>query len=239
MKFRDYPLKKEGMLIPGNVEITVRERGKKVKEHCRHSHNIWVNLGREYLARVIAPNNTYTDHYIETGPSDREFIRYMGLGCGGDSQWHYAAYTSPIKDDYPPGIAQGSTGNMYSDDDLTVQTLERPIAISMSGGNLVWLGSVSTPVDFLDSGKTLRVKRLFTEPECNSDGGIGPYTIVPLSEVALFLQTADPEASDVYDSGNPPTMIGTGRQQVMGYNTFETIPKTTSFSLEVRWELRF
>ena len=239
MIIREYPLKNRGMLVPGNVEIIARERGKKIHEHCRHSHNIWVNLGREYLPRVIAPNDTFTDHYIETGPSDREFIRYMGLGCGGEDQWHPSAYSSPIKDDYPPGFAQGSTGNSYSDDDLTIQTLERPIAISKSGGNLIWLGSISTPVEFLSSSKTLRVRRLFTEPECNNDGGVGPYTTVPLSEIGLFLQTADPDAADVYDVGNFPTMIGAGRQQVMAYNTFESIPKTVSFSLEVLWELRF
>lgn len=239
MIFRDYPLKRNGMTIPANVEIIVRERGKRVLKHCRHSHNIWVDLGREYLPRVIAPNDAFTDHYIETGPSDREFLRYMGLGCGGDSQWHYAAYASPLKDDYPPGIAQGSTGNVYSDDDLTVSTLERPIAITKSGSDLVWLGSIATPVEFINNSKTLRVRRLFTEPECNTDGGLGPYTIVPLSEIALFLQTALPITADVYDVGNPPTMIGSGRQTVMAYNTFESIPKTISFSLEVRWELRF
>lgn len=239
MLVRDYPLRRNGMLIPANVEIIVRERGKRVLRYCRHSHNIWVNLGREYLPRVIAPNNTFTDHYAETGPADREFLQYMGLGIGGNSQWHPAAYSSPIKDDYPPGIAQGSTGNSYADDDLTVQTLERPCAISKSGVDYIWLGSVATPVTFLSGGKTLQVIRLFTESECNVEGGLGPYSIVPLSEVGLFLCTAIPNAGGVYDGGNPPTYIGVGRQLTMAYNTFETIPKTISFALEIRWELRF
>lgn len=240
MIFRDYPLTRKGMLIPANVEIIARERGKRVPKHCRHSHNIWVDLGREYLPRVIAPNDTFTDHHSEgVSPGDREFIQYMGLGCGGDSQWHYSAYEAPISDDYPPGNAQGSTGNMYSDEDLTVTTLERPVAITRSGIDPVWLGEVATPVEFLNNSKTLRVKRLFTEPECNNDGGLGPYTIVPLSEIGLFLSTALPITADVFDTGNPPTMIGSGRQTLVAYNTFESIPKTLSFSLEVRWELRF
>jgi hypothetical protein len=231
MLIRDYPLKPGGLTIPGNLWIDVRERGKLVKPLCRHEHNIWVNLGREYLARVIAPNDTYTDHYNEP---PREFVQYMGVGIGGDSQSHPAAYTTPLDTAYPPATTQGGDGNKYSDDDLTVTTLERPVKINSTSP--IWMDNVVTPVTFLSSSRTLRLDYLFTQPVINS---VGPYTVVPLSEIGLFLSTQDKDAANVYDTLNPPSMVGAGRQTLVAYNTFEPIPKTTSFSLEVRWELRF
>ena len=237
MLIRDYPLKRNGMLLPGNIWITVRERGKRVLQHCRHEHNIWVDLGREYLARVLSPNLGFTDHYAENPPTNpREFIQYMGVGIGGDSQVHPAAYVSPLSDDYPPAnpAGPGDFGNKFSDEDLTITTLERPVKINPTSP--IWLDNVVQPVTFLNNGKTVRFDHLFTMPVINS---VGPYTVVPLSEVALFLSTADKDAGNVYDTGNIPTMVGAGRQTLMAYNTFSPIPKTVSFSLEVRWELRF
>jgi len=235
MQLRDYPLKPKGILIPANVKITVRERGKRVPQHCREDHNIWVNLGREYLPRVIAPNAAFTDHYAENPPTNpREFIRYMGVGIGGGSQVHPAAYTTPLSTDYPPAASSGlpgSVGNQQSDEDLTVTQLERPVKIDATD----WLKDIVTPVVFPNT-TTLRCDHLFDVTDINS---VGPYTTVPLSEIALFLSTQDPDAANVYDTGNPPTMVGAGRQTVVAYNTFDPIPKTISFSLEAQWELRF
>jgi hypothetical protein len=238
MKMRDYPLKPRGVLIPGNVEIIVRDNGKRVPKHCRHEHNIWVNLGREYLARVVAPNDLLTDHNVETGPSNREFIKYMGVGIGGDSQTHPSAYISPLSTDYPPADVSGvpgHPGNQFSDEDLTVQYLERPVKINEVTNQ--WMEAVSTPVVFLNSSMTLRLDHLFTITDINT-ACVPNYTIVPLSEVGLFLSTQDPDALNVYDPG-APNQVGAGRQRLLAYNTFEAIPKTVSFSLEIRWELRF
>lgn len=231
MQLRDYPIKRRGMEIPGNVWITVRERGKRVPQHCRHEHNIWVDLGREYLARVIAANATFDDHFAEP---PREFIQYMGVGIGGDSQVHPAAYTAPLNVDYPPGTTLGADGNKFSDEDLTVTTLERPVKINPVSP--LWLEQVNHPPTFSNGSKTVRFDYKFDQPTINN---VGPYTVVPLSEVGLFLSTADPDAGNVYDPLNPPSLIGVGRQTLVAYNTFCAIPKTVSFSLEVRWELRF
>ena len=233
MQLRDYPLKPEGLTIPGNVWVTVRERGKRVPQHCRHEHNIWVDLGREYLARVIAPNAGFTDHNVEP---PKEFLQFMGVGIGGDTQTHPAAYLGALATAYPPatGTAPGGDGNKFSDEDLTVTWLERPVKVNVASP--IWLVNVVSPVTFLSGNKTLRLDHLFTEPVIN---GVGPYPIVPLSEAGLFLSTADKDAATVYDLGNPPSMVGAGRQSLVAYNTFEPIPKTVSFSLEIRWELRF
>jgi len=236
MDFYDRPLiSKSGLLIPANISIVVRERGKRVPQHCRDDHNIWVDLGREYLPRVISPNTGFTDHYAES-PSMREFVQFMGVGIGGESQRHPAAYTIPLSTDYPPatGSSPGGWGNKQSDEDLTVTTLERPVEINPTSP--IWMDNIVTPVTYLNSGRTVRYDHLFTETMINS---VGPYTVVPLSEIGLFLGTQDKDAVNVYDVSNPPTMVGAGRQTLLAYNTFESIPKTISFSLEVRWELRF
>ena len=125
-------------------------------------------------------------------------------------------------------------GNQQTDDDLTITHLERPVKIN--AGTPQWLDNVVTPVTFLNSNRTVRYDHLFTEPVINS---VGPYNTVPLSEVGLFLTTQDPDAANVYDPGALPSYVGTGRQSLLAYNTFAPIPKTTSFSLEIRWELRF
>jgi hypothetical protein len=237
MKFRDYPLRPGGLTIPGNLWIDVRERGKLVKKHCRHEHNIWVDLGREYLARVVSPNTAADDHYAEP---PREFIKYMGVGIGGDSNTSPYAYTTPLSTDYPPADVSGlpgQAGNQFTDDDLTVQTLERPVRINLEADPNTWLEPVLSPPTFLNNSRTVRFDHLFEPPDINN-GQIPAYTVVPLSEVGLFLSTEDPDAANVYDPG-APNQVGAGRQNLVAYNTFEAIPKTTSFSLEIRWELRF
>jgi len=241
----DHPLKgAQGPDALANFTAIVRERGKIVPRHCRHNHNIWVTLGREYLARVIAPNTAKDDHYAETGPANREFIKYMGLGIGGTSQTHPSAYLTPLSVDYPPatGVAPGGAGNKYTDSDLTVKNLERPVALSWGVTNELWLGEVSTPVDF-PLATTLLLRRLFTAPEINQvlePGLPHNYTVVPVAEAALFLSTQPDEAAKVtvYDVG-APDWIPVSRQDALAYNTFEPIPLTTAFELELRWELRF
>lgn len=123
---------------------------------------------------------------------------------------------------------------MYTDEELGITTLERPVKINPVPPT--WLDNVVQPPTFLNADKTVRFDHLFDFPEINS---VGPYTIVPLSEIGLFLSTADPEAFNVYDPLNMPSMIGPGRQLLVAYNTFASIPKTVAFSLEIRWELRF
>lgn len=237
MKLRDYPLRQRGMLIPGNVEIIVRERGKRVMKHCRHEHNIWVNLGREYLARVIAPNAALDNHYNEPPV---EFVKYMGFGIGGSSQNNVLAYQPSMSTDYPPADPSGTpgfAGNQFADDDLTVQTLERPVRVYIDSDPNTWLIPVNAPPTFLNDSKTVRFDALLTQVAVNQ-ARIPSYPVVPLSEVGLFLSVEDPDSSDVYDPG-APNYVGAGRQNLVAYNTYEPIPKTISFTLEVRWELRF
>lgn len=216
-----------------NVRITARERGKKVPRHCREGHNIWVNQGRQYLAEVISPkDNTFGDHYLE--PPVR-VVRYMGLGIGGDSQSLTPA--GALVTDYPGQ-------NLFDDTVLTTTYLERPVKVTGTAGTGsaagVWLKDVVAPPTFSGSPITkVEFETLFTNSDLHLSGA---YPSVPLSEIGLFLstETASRPSDEVYDYANPPTYVNAAtRQKLIAYNTFDTIAKTSSISLEVHWEISF
>jgi len=62
----------------------------------------------------------------------------------------------------------------------------------------------------------------------------GAHPSVPLSEIGLFTES-------VTDESIPPVVSGAlpAEKFMVAYNTFDTLSKTTSFILEVDWELRF
>ena len=58
-----------------NMFITAYERGKKVPSMCRESHNIWVDLGREFLPRVISPASILAG--VVSGPVNPYWVQYF------------------------------------------------------------------------------------------------------------------------------------------------------------------
>jgi len=198
--------------VRSNLILVARERGKIVLK--REGHNIWLNLGREYLAQLISYSSfagptTYRD--------DR--IRYMGLGIGGVRQ------LIPVVANIPP-LSTGYPGtNLQTDTDPAVVRLERPIRLTGTSTPPlydpadVWLGQIQAPPTF-PSSTQVQYKRLFTQVEIS----YAPYIMVPLSEIMLFTNAANP---NVYNN--------TG----IAYDTFESIPKTNAFDLEVSWTVRF
>ncbi len=198
--------------VKQNLHIIARERGKIVER--RDGHNIWLNLGREYLARLIAYQSLGPDT-----PEEDQRVKYMGFGIGGTRQLAPATANNPPIS--PPYVGN----NNQTDTDPTLTTIERPVRVSGSSsaypgiaGDL-WLGTVQAPaVHTLPTETTF--SRVFTLTEISYP----PFLSVPLSEVGLFLSGADPEN---YQN----TMIA--------YDTFDTLSKTTSFELEVQWTIKF
>jgi len=196
-----------------NLHLVMRERGKIVAR--RDGHNIWLNLGREYLSQLIA--------YASFGPAvpvrdDR--VRYMGLGIGGNHQLIPSlANAAPLVTAYP-----GT--NVQTDEDADVVKLERPVRIS--GGATAfpynvadtWLAQISAPAD-TSIANQVTFKRLFTAFDVSYD----PYTVVPVSEVMLFTDAAAP---NVYNNSNG-----------VAYDTFDSLSKTNAFELEVNWTIEF
>lgn len=202
--------------VKSNLKLTLRERGKIVAR--RKGHNIWLDIGREYLARLICYAN-FTDPENPT-PERNDRVRYMGLGIGGTRQLQLStANSAPMTPAYAGSNAQ---------DDITstVTSLERPVRVS--GGtdsppyadvSNIWIGQVQAPVVHTTATRST-FKRLFTETEIS----YGPYLTVPLSEIGLFTDIADPA---IYN--NAP----------LAYDTFDTLSKTSAFSVEIDWTIRF
>jgi hypothetical protein len=221
---------KEGIQLKSNVFIIARERGKKVPGLCRDSHNVWVNLGREYLADVISPLAGFTGHVNDY------FVRFMALGIGGDSQRVDIATLYPTLDSHYPGQ------NIFDDTLITVAYLERPVKVTGTAGTGaaagVWMSDVSAPPT-KPVATTVEFDVLFSESDLHLSGS---YPAVPLSEIGLMLsnETASRPSNEVYDYGSPPDYINAAtRQQVVAYNTFETLIKTSSVSLELHWQIQF
>lgn len=208
---------KDDIEVRSNLFLTARERGKIVAR--REGHNIWLNLGREYLAQLIA----YAS-FTPLTPERNDRVRYMGLGIGGSRQIAPGvANASPLGGASPPNDYAGT--NSQTDEDPTVTRLERPVRVSGSNtpypglAGDAWLGQVQAPATHPTATQVTFI-RLFTQ----LDVSYGTYLSVPLSEVMLFTSAANP---NVYNN--------TG----IAYDTFDTLSKTLAFELEVAWTVRF
>lgn len=216
--------------VKSNVFITARERGKRIPKLCRASHNVYVNLGRQFLAEVISPLAGFT------GRVNDSMVQYMGMGIGGDEQTIGIATTYPTLNSHYPGQ------NIYSDLVTAVTWLERPVKVSGTAGTGaspgVWLNQVVAPPD-LTGVTTVEFEALFADSEMHLAGA---YPAVPLSEVGLFLssETASRNSNEVYDYISAPDYINTStRQQLIAYNAFAPLTKTPTVSLEIHWQLQF
>jgi hypothetical protein len=105
--------------VKSNLIITARERGKIVAR--RVGHNIWLNIGREYLAHLIGYSL-----FVPLTPERDDRIRYMGVGIGGNRQLALTTANAP------PLITAYPGSNAQSDTDPAILTLERPVRISGS-----------------------------------------------------------------------------------------------------------
>lgn len=198
--------------VKNNLIITARERGKLVTK--REGHNIWLNLGREYMAQLMSYSLMSP---LTTVRDDR--IRYMGMGIGGTRQ-------------LIPSVANNATfvaaypgTNLQTDDNPSVTVLERPIRVSGTSTPSpydaadVWLGQIQAPASFPAYNQVV-YRRLFLSYELNYN----PYTVAPVSEVGLFTNAANPLLP---------------HNVMLAYDTFETIAKTDAVELEVAWTISF
>lgn len=197
------------------VRLTIRERGKIVGR--REGHNIWVDLGREYLAGRVSFQS-----YGPDTPQRSDAIKYIGFGIGGSRQVAPSvANSAPMSTAYPGTNAQ-------TDTDPAITTLERPVRISGSttipsdpyNPADVWLGTIQAPPIHMQPTE-VTFRRLFGQTEIS----YSTFTTVPLSEVGLFTSLANP--------------VGQPFNTLVAYDTFDTISKTGAFEIEVEWTVRF
>lgn len=166
-------------------------------------HNIFLNVGREYVTQRIsagAPSTT---------------VAYVGFGIGGARQTDADADVAPLSVDYP-----GS--NTQLDTDLLVTEIERPVLLTAG----VWLRAVNAP-SFIGPTVSDPARVAYTANFDTDDFTlVGGYSKVPLSEVMLYLSSADPAQAN-----------GGAGTHGIAYKTFSPIPKT-AINLELTWELR-
>lgn len=196
--------------IRQNLHIVARSRGKIVAR--RDGHNIWLNTGREFIAQLMAYSLMSP---LTTIRNDR--IRYIGLGIGGTRQRDLArANASPLVTHYPGTNAQ-------TDQDPLVTGIERPVRLSGTSTTPpynafdVWLGQIQAPPEYPQYNRVV-FRRLFQSTEVSYN----PYNAVPLSEVGLFTNAADPLLP-----GNT----------AVAYDTFDTLTKTEAVEIEMEWTL--
>lgn len=198
--------------VKQNLRFTMRERGKRLR--VVETHNIFLDLGAEWLTQLISYNSFSP---LTAERDDR--VRYMGVGIGATTQ--IALATANAGD---LGTAYAGS-NLQTDDDPAVTRLERPVRLSGdstaypgSPGD-VWLGQIQAPPEHPTAHSVL-FRRLFVETEIS----YAPFLIVPVSEIMLFTNAADPA---IYNN--------TG----IAYDTFPTLAITNAVSLEVEWTLTF
>lgn len=203
----------ETVEVKNNLKLIARERGKIVAR--RDGHNIWLDIGREYLAHVIALAS-----YGPDVPQRNDRIKYMGFGIGGTRQ------VAPGVANVPPMSTAYPGPNIQTDLDPTVLHLERPVRISGSttpspgSAGDVWLGTIQAPA-IHTTPREVTFRRLFSQTELS----YSTFLSVPLSEVGLYTSSAVP--------------IGTILNSPVAYDTFDTFSKTGAFEIEVEWTVRF
>ena len=229
--------------VKSNMFITAYERGKKVPSMCRESHNIWVDLGREFLPRAISPLSIAPGGAV-LGPYWQYWVQYFAFGIGGNKQ------TIDIASFYPTLAQAYPGGNTY--DKVTHNTLylERPVMVTGTPDNPPSHTSVGLwgkqldlipptfPVQLsgVSSVAEFQVTLLQTDIHLS-----GEYPAVPISEVGMVLssQIMSQPTGAVYDYSTPPYIGVASRQRIVAYNNFAPITKTPTISFEFRWQLQF
>jgi hypothetical protein len=216
-----------------NLRLTMRERGKIVGR--REGHNIFVDFGREYLAKLIS-YSSYTGVPAYTGvPEENSRIEFISLGIGGEKQTN-TALADTITD-------YGPVGGIFQTDTSPVQLyMERHVRVSWLGAipvapntgtsiDELWFGRVDPIVSHPSPTETMFV-RVFSEVEIN--GPTAYYPLMPISEMGLH-------TAGVLSPGgvHRSSLVGASRNPYIAYDVFETITKTNAISIEINWTLKF
>lgn len=180
-----------------NVFISVRKNGRLVD--YREGHNVWVDQGREYLAKVITLSSINPDV-----PIDERGVKHIALGIGGFKQsLPSIADAAPMNQAYPAGLdPNGTNGHQYRDDypiNPLIKTLERPVRIS---GNSQPYDNPPDPTDvWFTSPPPPGFIRTFTpsDPARTTEGTVDLVGTFPgtLNGKTLILRTVD-DGSQLY-----------------------------------------
>jgi hypothetical protein len=224
--------------------------------HYREGHNIWIDTGREYLAKLI-------------GDADDRRVRYMGFGIGSNRQSDIGVDIPPLSTSYPVGADTHATaGNEYNiayPIAPLITTLERPVRVTGGSGDYStpdlsneWLakpppfgfytarggdtGTLSPlppvipvqdppgPAAVLPTFPTgADTGRILFKARIDTNAGqlvYPPFTSIPLTEIGLFLSGSDT---------NEPFNLG----WMVAYHSFATMPIVSGMVVEFCWTVAF
>lgn len=216
MRLNDGP--SGGFELKWNVELTLTERGKNKQAYVSRTHNIVVNTGKQMILENITPATLFSGGFTRT---QNTVIRYIGFGIGGARQTGPNASLSPYSDAYSTGY--GGT-NTQTDNDVTVSRLERPVRVTSAP---LFMREIATPGTFdYSSSRRSTFIAVFSRTDINYGG----FLSMPLSEIGLYGSSADPALPNGGAGAYPG---GTGH--LIAYDTFDTVHKTGSAALTVRW----
>ena len=205
-----------------NVRITARERGKLIPGFTRDVHNVFINGGREWVARILGASN-----YAPSPPTAHltSKIKYMGFGCGG------ALQTDPL-------FANSQT------EVVTITALEDPVPFSRLVDVRTYLKTVEnqdlTAVYFPASYRTKFIVAV-AETEISFAGNVtrtsaqAVNTLAPISECGLYLSSAWPTYSHAPGGSEADPAAA---NDMVAYNTFVPIPLTPGVTIRAEWEMR-
>lgn len=206
--------------VKQNVLIIARERGKIVRRE--QGHNIFLNVGREWISKVISYDTLPAIGVAaaETDAAESNRIRYFGFGIGSTAQVYPAAtFTTPPLDVWGATFTQTNI-------DPEVYKLETPVPISATvdpfPNDYIWMAQVVAPPDRPTTG-AVRFSRILTQTEIS----FGSFALVPLSEIGLFTEAASYNTKP------------TGSGPMVAYETFSSIPKSPAVEIEIQWMFRF
>lgn len=240
--------RREVIKVVPNLTVRLKRDDKTLEE--QRVHNVFVDLGRDWLSKLVGaasypalssivnmkdtdiPTSMSLHESWVTPPDKRTYrTRWIGVGTGGYLQ------TAAI-----PG--QGGYTEIP-----TINGVENPVWIRESSVVVgpEWMGEVlsqdtSDPLDFPETG-TIVFRRLFAETEISFiDSGGNPCqdyqgnlygTTVPVTEVALFTSEADPFSAPHVN------VFGGDVPGLQAYGLINPIYKTPLVALEVIWEISF
>lgn len=207
--------KLEDIPIVVNFFATLRDRSGRVADH-REVHNVFTNIGRDWLAHLVAWDS-FGDPDV---PVTQRRVRWIGVGTGTTQE--EAATVTELE---TPAVVDDAGNYLVILQETQFPAVTTPPFPEDTVAVTRFIKELSYNEVTLDTNPVVPISEagLFVDVHKAqaSPTGIGGAEDSPVGGLNT---TLDPAASD-----NGP----------VAYANFEPITKTQDFSLELRWDFRF
>jgi hypothetical protein len=214
---------RETIPIMYNVRVRTLHKGRVVEQH--KGHNIFLNVGRDWLIQAIscASYPVTVGSPPPAAASDRR-IAFMGVGVGGREQ------SDPANQAWVIAHVDGAATFLQDDTDATATGLEVPVLwAAATYGKPIQSVAYSAPVGPAP-GYTVWVKytALWGVGEINDQYGGDD---VPITEAAMYPYLLT--GADVKEF-----LLADMKTVSSSYENFRPVTKQSAFELEIQWTYR-